>query len=330
MTRVLARRRLDSARFAKRVGDNVSVSGSLVIIRPGVTEDWETFRTQAPPGSIAADGYVLGPYREDLARDVYAMDHHCEGRIFYRATCAQMQMAILMGMFEGFPSPRRLFVNGFDEDVCVTTRLFRHPHEAAMPRMSMLVGLEDKLDATSGMFPTNDAWLGSLRIAAWLFKPYRDAMTVTGTPEQLEAVYRAVIEAVEARIQQYLYKTPEEEDLNTHYERIGGGPDWSMVHPVGADARLKMFADGVKAYVMARPLAGDSWLYTIGKTPYRRRFPLDRFFARLNDEEGCAPSARWGGSPIVGGSPKPHGSKLPPMAVERCLNSVLQETGLAA
>lgn len=300
-------------------------SKPLLIVRPGATEEWESFHTTGPQGKIAADGYVLGPHREDVERDVYSFDHHCEGRLYVRATCAQMRLAILMGMFDEFPSPRYLFVDGYDEDVCLTVRLFFHLRDARSPRMARLVELEDLLDSTSGMFPVDASWDEMLRIAAWIFKPYRDAITATGTMEELEMIYRSVIESVGARIGQYISGRPEKGEVDRRYRRIGGGPGWTMVEPIGADARLGMFADGIRAYLLVRELGNDRWLYTAGRTPYKKGFPLDRIFHRLNKLEGIGVSGLWGGSPIVGGSPKPYGSQVPPKDAERAINLLLRE-----
>ena len=305
------------------------MSKPQLIIRPGVIEDWDTFRVTAPRGSIAADGYVLGPPREDPEHDVYAFDHHCDGRIFVRATCAQMRLAALMGLFEELPSDRRLYLNGFDEDTCLAARIFLHPAEARLPQMSRLVGFEDIMDASSGLFPTDPSWDDMLAAGAWIFQPYRDTITVKGTPEELEGIYRSVIEAVGARIHDYLYGRIGEGKVDRRYERIGGGPDWALVHPTGADARLGMIADGIRAYVMVRSLGSDRWFTPSGGRPTRSG-SASRILRSAESDRGLPPSSRWGGSPIVGGSPKPYGSALPPAEVERCVNSLLVEQGLAA
>lgn len=306
------------------------MSRPRIIIEPGLVQEWEPFCARVSDGSIAADGLVEGFYREDPGRRIYAFDHHMPGRLYARATCAQFRLAVRLGLLEGFPSDRFLYVNAGDEDVCTTAHLFLHPEHAVNPAMARLVGFEDMMDSTSGMFPTDESWDDMLELAAWIFEPYRGTTFVRGDLKTLAAAYRNTIELVSARIGAYLLGRGERKALDLRYRKMGGGPGWALVDPVGSDARLALFRDGVRAYMTARDLGDGFWSYGMGRTPYHR-FPLPRLFDRFNTVEACPPDARWGGCDITGGSPRlPRGSRLPPPEVQTIVNGYLVEQGLAA
>lgn len=299
-------------------------------VRPTVRPlTWAEFCAEAPPYSIALDGYVGAGPRFDPKGPRVCFNHHEDcSRLETRATCAQVLMAIRQGLFRGFrdeDGPRATaFVNDCDEDVCTSWFLLRHgwlAEHTINPRLNRLVHMEDMLDATAGAYPF-PADLPALRELAWVFEPYR-RFRLSGELDRKDgAAYRGVITDVEHRILSHLNNQGDEIALDVRYERVGGGLEWVMVREHGAQARTGMFADGVYAYVSVRDRPDGSYTYTVGRMSPFIRFNIPDILAALNKAEGLTGGDRWGGGDTIGGSPRVAGSKLPPDEVSRIVNSI--------
>ena len=109
--------------------------------------------------------------------------------------------------------------------------------------------------------------------------------------------------------------------LDTRYKVLERNSKWSMVEEIGTHSRTGMMADGIVSYVSVRPRSTDCWDYVIGKISPFVDFPIQKILETLNEEEGTAD--KWGGSDIIGGSPRVAGSKLNPEKVRDIVQSIL-------
>jgi len=113
--------------------------------------------------------------------------------------------------------------------------------------------------------------------------------------------------------------------LDTRYEKIGGGPGWQLIDEEGPYARTKLFSEKTKAYVALVESRKNKYAYTIGKMSPFVMFPLDRIYGALNKAEGLSsPENCWGGSTIIGGSPRKTGSRLSPEKVQKVINDCIK------
>ncbi len=297
---------------------------------------WEQFVAGAPPFSIALDGYVADGPRLDAAGPHANFNHHEKvSRLETRSTCAQVLMAIRQGLFECFREEGSIraavFANDCDEDVCLSWFLLKHgwlAEHVMNPALNKLVHMEDLLDATAGAYPF-PVDLPALRELAWVFEPYRRFRLSGELDKKDRSSYEAVVTDVEGRIMRHLTHQGGEVQIDTRYERIGGGSGWAMIRELGAQARTGMFADGIKAYVASRERPDGRHAYTIGRMSlFIDFFSVPEIISALNEAEGTAgKSDRWGGGDTIGGSPRVAGSALDPGQVATIVNDVVSRHG---
>jgi hypothetical protein len=293
---------------------------------------WEEFCASHGPYAMALDGYVVAGPRFDPSGPRINLDHHTEvDRLATRATCAQVLLAICQGLFVAFrdqDGPRAdVHVNDCDEDVCTAWALLTHAHVmdyVVNPLLNRLVGMVDVLDTTAGAFPY-PVDLPLLQELAWVFFPYRRFRLSGGLDRREVEDYVGVVTEVEQRIVRHIRGRGRRLALDTRYERVGGGPGWALIREVGAQARTGVFADGIHAYVAVREREGDRWSYTVGRMSPFIPFDVPAILLALGEAESPAEGA-WGGSNIVGGSPRVEGSRLPPAEVERIINDLLRRS----
>lgn len=299
-------------------------------MRPGAAPlGWAEFCATHGPYAIALDGYVAASSRFDPTGPRLNLDHHSGvDRLATRATCAQALLAIRQGLFECFRDGRgpraEVCVNDCDEDVCTSWFLLTHAGLAAhgaTPALERLVSLVDVLDTTAGTYPL-PADLSALKELAWVFAPYhcfrRGGELDRAQPEG----HRGVVAEVSSRIERHLGGRGGSQPLDGRYERQGGGPGWSMIREDGAQARLAVAADGIRAYVCVRERQDGRWAYVVGRASPFVPFDVPGILGELNEAEG-ATKDRWGGSDLVGGGPRARGSRLPPSEVERVINGFI-------
>lgn len=303
-----------------------------LVMQPYVApNNWESFVEMAPEFSIALDGYVIGGPRFDAGKCMANFNHH-EGvdRLATRATCAQVLMAIRQGLFKTFRqngAPHAIvYANDCDEDVCTAWYILKH-HAVCEPSMNpllnRLVMMEDALDATAGAYPY-PADLPALRELAWVFEPYRQFRGSGQLAKRDSRAFRGVVEDVELRIARHVSGHGQEIPLDTRYERVGGGTGWTMVKEIGAQARTGMFSDGIRAYVAARELGDGRYTYTVGRMSPFIRFDCGEIFDRCNEEEWLLGNGDvWGGSEMVGGSPRVGASKIQPQRMQEIVEGVV-------
>ena len=304
---------------------NISLS-----MRPHVTPVcWEEFCATHGPYTIGLDGYVDCRSRFDPAGPRLNLDHHTEvDRLATRATCAQALLAIRHGLFECFRDghgPRaEVCVNDCDEDICTSWFLLQNADLAAVgksPALDRLVSLVDILDTTAGTYPLPTD-LSALKELAWVFAPYYSFRRSGELDRRQSEGHRGVVADVSSRIKRHLDGRGESYRLDGRYERLGGGPGWVMIREIGAQARIAAAADGIRAYVAVRERPDGQWAYVLGRTSPFVPFDVPALVRPLNEAEGSV-SSHWGGSDLVGGSPRVRGSKLSPREVERIINGAI-------
>ena len=282
------------------------------------------------PYSIALDGYVHGGPWFDKKGPCINFNHH-EGvdRLATRSTCAQVYLAIRQGLFlrfhdKAFRHHAHVYVNDCDEDVCMAWFLLKHGRiveRGVNLLLNRLVFMEDFLDTTSGAYPLPPDY-PVLQEVNWVFEPYQQFRFTGGVYRRSEGEYRDIIDIVCNRITEYIHGRGKTVALDTRYERLGGGENWSLIRKIGAQARTGMFADGVHAYVSVQQRTRQNvWDYAIGRTSIFVDFDIQQACKRLNKVEGLVDNPdRWGGGNTTGGSPRIAGSKLPPEKVEEIMN----------
>lgn len=302
-----------------------------LFVEPGATYSWRQFVKEKPPFSIALDGIVNSPPKRIAKPQApYAnFDHHAKcDRVATRSTSEQVSIEINLGLMSTFRQNgipmANVFVNDVDEDVCLAYWLLLN-HERvvnhAEPSINRLVYCEDRMDATAGAYPLGDT--AFRRQMAWIFEPYQRARFDGSLNRMGPGEMASVVEAVCARITAHTLNNGEELALDGNYERIGGGPEWTMVRESGPAARSAMYNDGITSFVAYLGETEDkTHRYVIGRRSVWIPFDVEKLFKALNAAEPVTHQG-WGGTNTIGGSPRGTGSTLSPDKVESVVNSVL-------
>ncbi len=304
------------------------------ITEPGITPmSWANFCREKPGYSIAIDGYVAEAPRFN-PRGPWANLNHHEGvdRLATRATCAQALLVVRQGLFLTFADDRNnpdatIYRNDCDEDVCLTSFILQNQplaYSTMNPALNRLVFMEDMLDSTAGNYPFPRD-LSTLQELMWVFRPYH-AFRASGQLDRRNAgEFDDIITSVGLRIMAYIVGKAEKVELDTSYQKIGGGTGWTLVAETGANARLGVVNDGIGAFVSVRVRTDGRHVYSIGRTSQFVPFPLPKIMGALNRAENN-PNDSWGGSNIIMGSPRVAGSMLNPDTVtriiEQCCRSI--------
>lgn len=293
-------------------------------------KSWKKFLKEAPMRSVALDGYVSDSTKFDEKKVIQNFNHHENvDRLSTRCTCAQILNAIRLNFFEQYRNEdgeieMNIYVNDCDEDVCLSVYLLQHGFMAEHvinPNLNRLVNVEDALDTTSGAYPYPKD-MPILKGMAWVFEPYRIARKNGFLHSNDPKIYRQVIEDVGNRIQQYIMGNGKEINLDTKYEVIDNGKGWTMVDEIGDYARTGMYADGITAFVSVTERNDGKYNYIIGKNSPYVKFDIETMYRRLNEREGLKIDM-WGGSDIIGGSPRVAGSSLNPQEVKEIIEEVV-------
>lgn len=297
----------------------------------------EAFCAQAGPFSIAIDGFVgEGPWFDGRLPAKNLNHHEGVSRLETRATCAQALMAVRSGLFKRFrdqDGPRAtVYANDCDEDVCLTWFVLKH-HVLANQTMNQLlnrlVGMVDILDTTAGAYPFPED-LTSLQTMAWIFEPYRRFRLAGGLATRDAGMFASIVTDVEQRVLAYLNGSGKTLPLDTKYCITSQHPNWSHVVEIGAQARIGMYSDGIRAFLSTSLRPDGKWSYVVGRMSEYIDFPIPEILQALNEAEGLvfAPD-RWGGGTTIGGSPRIAGSSLSPDQVEQVIHQRLMVATLA-
>jgi hypothetical protein len=215
-----------------------------------------------------------------------------------------------------------------DQDVCLSYWLLKNSEKLEGLRFEnilfQLILFEDILDASAGAYPINPD-NPQIRRQAWIYEPYTQARTdgsiYSMSKKEMEDILRSVCGRIDAAIR----GQSGEIELDTRFEKIGGGPGWQLILEEGPYARTKLFSENIKAYVALVENRENAYAYTIGKMSPFVMFPLERIYEALNKTEGLSSQENcWGGSAIIGGSPRKTGSRLSPEKVEKVINACIQ------
>jgi len=298
----------------------------LIVDLEGGPMSWSEFQKKTPPYSIAIDGYVdWGPVIDKRAPRANLNHHGRVNRLATRSTCAQAQMFIRKGLFKLFRNDDgpmvKVYVLDCDQDICLTWFQLNNPHLAKPvmnPILNRVVHMEDMLDATCGTYayPTE---LESVKELAWTFEPYSIFRLGGGIERGNPDEFRGIITDVENRIMNLVNGKGKPIDLDTRYEVIGGGPRWSMVKEIGAQARLAMANDGIEVFLSVREREDGRWAYIICLIEEMLDVRLHQMANYFNKLEGCK-KLRWGGADNIIGSPQLIGSTLSPDIISEAMN----------
>jgi len=275
------------------------------------------FCQYAPPNSSALDGFVACGPRYDPMGPWWCFNHHEEvERLYTRATCTQIAMAIRSGMYQQLRDTRGnrrpiAFVNDCDQDVCTAVWCMDNPDATAQiinPLLNRLLTIEDNLDTTAGAYPYAPD-MEIIQEMAWIFEPYTRFRASGGISCRNASDFRGVIEDVYARIGQYMVGRCQRIELDTHYRTIFAGRGWSAIEELGLHGRTGAYHDGIKAYLSIKERTNGAHDVVVGRTSPFIPFPVASILARYNDIEADV-DRRWGGSDMIGGSNRANGTML--------------------
>ena len=222
-----------------------------VYLEPRVVIQWQDFINSKPRFSIALDGYVKGPPRV-LIEGPYANFNHHEGvaRIATRSTCAQVYYYIRLGLLDTFQKNgepnARVYINDVDQDVCLSCWLLKNSAKLEGLRFDnvlvQLILFEDILDASAGAYPINPD-NPQIHRQAWIYEPYTQARTDGSIYNMSKKEMKDILWSVCARIDAAIDGRSGEIELDTRFEKIGGGPGWQLIDEKGPYARTKLFSE---------------------------------------------------------------------------------------
>lgn len=296
-------------------------------IEPAKVTSWRDFTFQTGAHSIALDGFVPEGPRFNAQGPWANFNHHEEvSRLETRATCAQVLIALRMGLMQTFdPEQLTVCVNDCDEDVCLSVFLLRDCERTSRHtdyRLNRLVFMEDMLDTTGGAYAFQDN-LTSLHQLLWVFEPYHQ-FRVDGRLGDLNAEeYRGVIDSVGARILAHLQGDESCVEPDLRFEEMDRYGGLIMVREIGANARLGIYESGITHFISVREISGGLYSYTLARSSQFVPFPIPKILKALNQQEiyvgrEAVPCGTWGGSDMVAGSPR-EGSYLTPDRVMRTI-----------
>lgn len=296
---------------------------------------WADFCRVAPAFSVALDGYVNEGPQWDPFGPRQNLNHH-EGvdRFATRATCEQVLFNIRLGMFERFRNadgiPTLLaYVNDCDEDVCLSWFLLKNfilVENTINLLTNKLVSVEGLMDAAAGAYPLSPD-LEILQTMNWIFAPYR-RFRVSGQIDHRDAnEFREVVTGVEYRIEKYLAGRARMVPLDTKYEVVHQGHEWTMIREIGVNAKSGMYHKGIHAYVAMRERPNGRWSYTIGRMSHYIPFNVLNHLRRLSAAELVKdPTSKpFGGGNTIGGSDRALGSAQSPDEVFRIVEDGVAE-----
>lgn len=303
-----------------------------LLAEPGVVVSWDEFTDTKPPYSIALDGYVNSVSELDINGPYLNLDHHSGvKRLVTRSTCAQVYLSIVLGLFKLFQNDNQphanIYVNDCDQDVCLSYWLLKNPDKIldlrAQDYITRLIIGEDFIDATAGSFPI-DLTRDIMQQTFWVFEPYTTARTNGELGKSSSAQLVELILNVYERIDLYAEGKAQKIEIDDRYEIVGGGKGWKLAKEIGPYARTQLYQEGYQALITYRDNQDGTYTYSIGKISNFIIFPITDLYHVLNHSEKLNDTNdQWGGSTIIGGSPRRSGSKLKPKEIENIVNDYL-------
>lgn len=307
----------------------------IVVIQPRRVMTWDQFRQEASPKSVALDGMVNSGPCWDEERLLANFDHHSGViREATMSTAMQVLFAIKGGLMDRFGGSATVWINDPDQDTALATWLLKHHNlfdgVQSHPAINRLLALTDRLDITGGAFPMRleDE---VLEMHNWIFEPYLE-LRISGSLAIADAaVMHNCLNAVHGRLNAALMgqcgRRPIRQDATILYNSPNG---FKVVDETGGnEARYALYSKGMNAFVsiVARRSDGRT-VYSIGRRSRYIDFPLHRIYNALNYHEGTLyKDDRWGGSDIIGGSPRTAGSLMSWEEVRDVVENTLERRG---
>ena len=303
-----------------------------LIAEPEVVLSWDEFTHTKPPYSIALDGYVNSVSELNIDGPYLNLDHHSGvRRLITRSTCSQVYLSIVLGLFKLFQKDNQphanIYVNDCDQDVCLSYWLLKNPDKLfglkAQDNIARLIIGEDFLDATAGSFPI-DLTRDTMQQSFWIFEPYTIARNNAELKKYSSSQMVELIMSVYERIDLFVEGKAQRIEVDARYEIVGGGKGWILAKEIGPYARAQLYQEGIQALITFRDNQDGTYTYSIGKISEFINFPIPEFYNVLNQAENLIKTNdQWGGSTIIGGSPRRSSSKLEPKELENIVNDYL-------
>ena len=304
-----------------------------LIVEKGVTKTWEKFISQSPRFSIALDGYVSGPTNHQIDGRRLNINHH-EGvnRLITKSTSAQIYFFIKQGMIKKFfnldNQKISVYVNDPDQDVCLSLWLlfnYKRIMKNDEPLIEKLVEIEDKLDITGGTYPF-DSNSKLMKETAWIFEPYIKSRYTNKLYTMTNGEIKILIKEVLTRIEKYSQGKCKMINLDTRYKLIKSDKDIYMIEEIGPYAKMEFIKNGINKAILVKKRKDENYTYVLLKTDPFVLFPLEKIYAELNKIEKKQTGSfhslsknvkrkkneKWGGSDLIGGSPRLSGSAIKP------------------
>jgi hypothetical protein len=308
-----------------------------LIIEPRKVKSFTEFVQEAPPNSIALDGYVKGPFDLDYLGPYANFNHH-EGvdRLSTFATCGQVLLRLRAGLLTIFKgdcqNPVNIFVNDADHDVCLATWLLKNYERIGgegdnviiRPLISDIIDYVNKMDIFAGSYPFIPE-SKIVRQMTWVFDPYMESrktgLIVKADKEQMLDIILKVHERIDA----FCAGNAQEQAPDMRYKVLAEGKHVTMVEEIGMDARMKMAVDGITTFISHR---GPSFIqggttYSLGRigmSPVN----FEKLYPRLNELEPDLFKG-WGGGDNTGASARVAGSSLNPKGLIEAVDLYFEE-----
>ena len=315
-----------------------------LIVEKGVTKTWKNFISQSPRFSIALDGYVSGPTNHQIDGRRLNINHH-EGvnRLITKSTSSQIYFFIKQGMIKNFFNSDNqkinVYVNDPDQDVCLSLWLlfnYKRIMKNDEPLIEKLVEIEDKLDITGGTYPF-DTNSKIMKEVAWVFEPYIKSRYTNKLYTMTNGEIKILIKEVLTRIDKYSQGKCKMTDLDTEYKLIQSNKDIHMIEEIGPYARMKFIKNGINKIILVKK-RNENYNYVLLKTNPFVLFPLEKIYAELNKIEKKQTGSfhslsknvkrkkneKWGGSDLIGGSPRLSGSAIKPEKLIKLISRITE------
>jgi hypothetical protein len=292
---------------------------------------WKKFVETYPPFSVAIDGFVSGPPQFDFKGCRFNFNHH-EGvpRLQMHATCGQIYIATRTNWLDSFNDGEgfsgTVYGNHSDEDTSLSFFLLKYCHTPKIiesPILERLVNKVDLLD-TTGFFCKISPDDKELEKIVWIFSPYRKFKLSGEMGKRQQDAFSRVVYEIGDNILAHLAGRGSSLPVDTRYEKTEGGPGWFFIKEIGAQARMGVYNDGIKAFVTVVERFDGNRNYTF-ECAETSGFDVGKIEKHLNDIEGIkeTDNDRWGGTTHRKGSPRVRGSRLSPQELADAINSVI-------
>ncbi|MCA9478396.1 MAG: hypothetical protein KC535_04580, partial [Nanoarchaeota archaeon] len=183
------------------------------------------------------------------------------------------------------------------------------------------------LDITGGMYA--DINTDMKEALGWIFEPFHIKKYSEKNLGILdEEQMKKVLFEIHERIDRYLLGETGKTAIESNYSIIKQTDKWALVEEQGPYARSELIKDGIQAFVSfideKTNHLGTFHDYTIAKASlWVAHFDIEKIYEHLNKEgRHITEHNRWGGTRIIGGSPRQTGSILTPEKIFKEINEL--------